>query len=163
MRSDRVRQHRALTDQKLAAAMQHQCRLLLLRLRRHEPHRRSCNRLADGGRVVGVVLAALEISLHVARWHQPHCVAKCLKLTAPMVCGWTRLNADQAGRQSREELQHLRSADAFTDQHCAIDRYTVNLKNRLRYIKTNRANVAHGRLPSLVVALVATTFGTSMP
>jgi len=35
MFTDRVRQQRTLKHQKLAAAMQHQTRLLLLRLRRH--------------------------------------------------------------------------------------------------------------------------------
>ena len=40
MSSDRVRQHRPLTTQKLPAAMQHQTRLLLFRFCRHETHRR---------------------------------------------------------------------------------------------------------------------------
>ena len=38
MPTDRVRQHRALADQELATAMEHQGRLLLLRFRRHKPH-----------------------------------------------------------------------------------------------------------------------------
>src|ERR1700757_4720966 len=66
MPADRVRQHRSLTNQKLPAAMQHQAGLLLFGLGRHEPHRRPRDRLADGSSVVGIVLVAFEIGLHVA-------------------------------------------------------------------------------------------------
>ena len=65
-----------------------------------------------------------------------------------MMCGRTCLNADEAGRQRREELQKLRSADTLADHHRAIGVHAVNLKNRLRDIETDRANLAHGRLPS---------------
>src|SRR6516225_2056961 len=70
MPADRIRQHRSLTNQKLPATMQHQARLLLFRFCGNETHRWSRYRLADGGRIVGVILAALEVGLHVARWHQ---------------------------------------------------------------------------------------------
>src|SRR5260221_14694338 len=49
MPADRVRQHRSLTNQKLPAAMQHQARLLLFRLRRNKSHRRPLDRLAAPG------------------------------------------------------------------------------------------------------------------
>src|SRR5229473_2908852 len=148
MPADRVRQHRSLTNQKLPAAMQHQARLLLFRLRRNKSHRGPRDRLADCGSVVGIVFAALNVGLYVARRHQPHRVAEPLKSAAPVMCGRTCLNADEAGGQRREELQQLRSANAFADHHRAIDIYAVNLKNRLRDIETDRANLAHGRLPS---------------
>src|ERR1700730_15556400 len=64
------------------------------------------------------------------------------------LCPRQFLNADEAGGQRREELQQLRSANAFADHHRAIDIYAVNLKNRLRDIETDRANLAHGRHPS---------------
>ena len=98
--TDRVRQHGSLTNQELPAAMQHQARLLLFRFGGYKPHRRPRHRLADGGSVVGIVLATLKISLHVTRRHKPHSVAKRLKLTAPMMCTRARLNTDQAGWQS---------------------------------------------------------------
>src|SRR6478672_4609802 len=128
--------------------MQHQARLLLFGFYRYKAHRRPCHRLADCSSVVGVILAALEIGLHIARRHQSHCVTKRLKLPAPMMCGRTSLNADHAGRQTREKLQQLRTADPLADRHLAIAIHAVNLKYRLRYIETNRANLAHGRLPS---------------
>ena len=65
MTADGIRQHRALTHQKLPAAMQHQARLLLLGLRWHKPHRGPRHRLADRRCIVRVVLAALEIGLHI--------------------------------------------------------------------------------------------------
>src|SRR5262249_46235368 len=148
MPTDRIRQHRSLANEKLPAAMQHQARLLLLRLRRDKSHRRPCNRLADGGSVVGVILAALEVGLHVARRHQLHRMAERLKAPAPIMCGRARLNSYEAARQCREEFQDLRSADALADDHRAMSIHAVNLKNRLRYIETDRANLAHGRLPS---------------
>src|SRR2546428_4863287 len=72
MPTDRVRQHRSLTNQKLPAAMQHQARLLLFRLRRDKSHRWPYDRLADCCSAIGVVLAGLGVGLHVARRHQPH-------------------------------------------------------------------------------------------
>src|SRR3974390_3162030 len=77
--ADRIRQHRPLTYQKLPAAMEHQNRLLLFRLSRHETHRWPRDRLANCRSVIGVVLNAFEIGLHIARWHQLHRVAERLK------------------------------------------------------------------------------------
>src|SRR5262245_33741248 len=146
--TDRVRKHRSLTNQELPAAMQYQARLLLFRLRRHKPHRWSRDRLADCGSVVGIVFAALEISFYVARGQQPHRVPERPKPPAPIMRARTRLNADEAIRQACEEVQQLRSSDAPPHHHRAPDIYAVNLKNRLRDIETDRANLAHGRLPS---------------
>src|SRR5215470_4698796 len=163
MPADRVRQHRSLTNQKLPAAMQHQARLLLFRLRRNKSHRGPRDRLADCGSVVGIVFAALNVGLYVARRQQPHGMAERPKLAAPIMCGRTCLNADEAGGQRREELQQLRSANAFADHHRAIDIYAVNLKNRLRDIETDRANLAHGRHPSKWFVSTQPPYGTSMP
>jgi hypothetical protein len=55
---------------------------------------------------IGIILTALNVSLHIARRHQPHRVAQHLKLAAPMMCRRTGLNADQAVRQSRKELHY---------------------------------------------------------
>src|SRR5271169_4699595 len=163
MPTDRIRQHGALPDEKLSAAMQHQCRLLLFRLCWDKPHRRSGDRLADGGSVVGVVLAALEVGLHVTRRHQPHRVAKRLKLAAPIMSARTRLNTNEARRQRCKERQHLRSANTLADHYRAIRIDPVNLKYRLRDIETNRANLAHGRLPSKWFVSTQPPYGTSMP
>jgi hypothetical protein len=68
----------------------------------------------------------------------------------------TCLDADQTGRQGRKELQHLRATYALADDRRASTIYPVNLEYRLRNIETNRANLAHGRLP-IVVCVDATT------
>src|SRR6266511_2173037 len=153
----------SLTSQQLPAAMQHQARLLLFRLRRHKSHRRPRDRFADCGGVVGIVFAALQIGFHVARRHQPHRVAERLKPAAPIMCGRTRLNADEAGRKGREELQQLCSGDALPDYYRASSVHAVNLKNRLRDIETDRANLAHGRLPSKWLVSTQPPYGTLMP
>src|SRR5262245_61311336 len=146
--ADRIRQHRSLTNQKLPAAMQHQAGLLLFGLGRDKSHRRPRDCFADCGSVVGIVFAALQIGFHVARRQQPHGVAKRLKPAAPIMCARTCLNADEAGWQAREELQQLRSANALADHYRPIGVHAVDLKNRLPDIETDRANLAHGRLPS---------------
>src|ERR1700733_8495745 len=163
MPADRIRQHRALTDEKLPTAMQHQARLLLFRFCWHEPHRRSRHRLTDRGGIIRVILAALEISLHIVRRHQPHRMAEHLKLAAPMMCGRTRLNTNEAWRQGGEKLRHLSAAYPPADHHCAINIHAVDLKDRLRNIKTNCANFAHGRLPSSWFASTQPPYGTLMP
>src|SRR5271168_1194943 len=120
MPADRIRQHRALTDEKLPTAMQHQARLLLFRFCWHEPHRRSRYRLTDRSSIIRVILAALEVSLHIVRWHQPHRMAERLKLAAPIMCGRTRLNTNKAWRQGSEKLRHLSAAYPPADHHCAM-------------------------------------------
>src|SRR6202161_569568 len=163
MPADRIRQHRALTDEKLPTAMQHQARLLLFRFCWHEPHRGSRHRLTDRSSIIRVILAALEISLHIVRRHQPHRMAEHLKLAAPMMCGRTRLNTNKAWRQGSEKLRHLSAAYPPADHHCAINIHAVDLKDRLRNIETNCANFAHGRLPSSWFASTQPPYGTLMP
>src|SRR5271154_684577 len=163
MPADRIRQHRALTDEKLPTAMQHQARLLLFRFCWHEPHRRSRYCLTDRSSIIRVILAALEVSLHIVRWHQPHRMAERLKLAAPMMCGRTRLNTNKAWRQGSEKLRHLSAAYPPADHHCAINIHAVDLKDRLRNIETNCANFAHGRLPSSWFASTQPPYGTLMP
>src|SRR5262245_19152619 len=87
-------------------------------------------------------------------------MAERRKLTAPVMCGRTRLNADQARRQSYEELQHLRAGQTLADHNRTISVHAVDLKHQVRNIQTDRANLAHGRLPSSWFALSAATLGT---
>ncbi len=56
---------------------------------------------------------------------------------------------DQARRQSGEDLQQLQTTDTLADHHRARTINPVHLEDRLRNIQTNRANLAHGRLPSM--------------
>ena len=61
MSAQGIDQHRALPDQKTARSMQHQHRLLLGVLYRHEPHRRAGYGFADRFRIGGIVLVALDV------------------------------------------------------------------------------------------------------
>ena len=61
-----------------------------------------------------------------------------------MMGTWARLNANNARRQSREELKHLGAAHTLADYNRAIVIHAVNLKYRFRNIETNRANLTHG-------------------
>src|SRR5262249_31368446 len=126
----------------------HQGSLLILALDRDEPHRRSRHRLADRRSIVRIILAALEVGLHVARRHQPRGMAKCLQLTAPMMPRRTGFDADQARPQTAKELQHLRPTDALAKHYRSDLVDAVNLEHRLRNIETDCDNLAHGRLPS---------------
>src|SRR5262252_4647463 len=143
-----VAQHRALTHQQLSGPVQHQGGLLLLRLDRNKPHRWSRHCLADRRRIVRVVLATLEIGLHIARRHQLHRVAKCLQLATPVMGRGTGLDADQARLQAGKELQQLRPTDTLANNHRPSLVDAVSLEYRLRNIETDCDNLAHGRLPS---------------
>src|SRR5258707_15243060 len=76
---------------------------------------------------------------------------------------WTRFDSNQTRRQIGEEYQYLGATNALADHHRtgAID--PVHLEHRLRNIKTDRDNLAHGRLPSMWLALAQPPYGTSMP
>src|SRR6185295_13130541 len=109
--------------------------------------------LADRRSIVRIVLAALQVGLYVARWHQPHCMTDGLQLAGPVMGRRTSLDADEAPRQTREKLQHPGPADPLADHHRAQPINPVNLEDRFRNIETNRDNLAHGRLPSKWFAL----------
>src|ERR1700691_5601952 len=63
MAAQRVHGHGPLLDHQGAGLMQHQHGLLVGALDRNEPHIGPRHRLADRRRIVGVVLAALEVGL----------------------------------------------------------------------------------------------------
>src|SRR5437016_5337325 len=75
----------------------------------------------------------------------------------------TRLDPDQTGRKFAKVLQHLCATDALADHHRARNINPINLEYGLRNIEANRANFAHGRLPSMWFALTQPPYGTPMP
>src|SRR6516162_11332127 len=77
--------------------------------------------------------------------------------------GRTRFDPDQAGWQLAKILQNPCATDALADHHRARIIDPVHLEYRLPNIQTNRANLAHGRLPSMWFALTQPPNGTSMP
>jgi hypothetical protein len=83
--------HRSLPDQQITRAVQHQCRLLLHRLRRHKPHAWSRHSLAD--------------RLRISRIR--HLVSKPRQFLCPVMRRRTGFNANQATRQGAEKLHDL--------------------------------------------------------
>src|ERR1700722_6261833 len=163
MTTYRVAQHGTLTHQQLPRSMQHQCSLLFPRFNRNKAHRWPADRLADRCRIVRIILAAFEIGLYIARWHQLHRMTESLQLAAPMMSGRTSFDTNKARRQIREKLQHLRTANALAYHYRSGVIDTVNLEYRLRNIETNRDNLAHGRLPSKWFVSTQPPYGTPMP
>src|SRR3954453_5230670 len=99
MRPQRIDHLGLLPQQKIARAMLHQPALLLGRLRSPKSHRRPANRLADRLGIGRIVLVALDVSLHVLRWHQTNLVTELRQLTGPLVRRGTGLHAYQARPQ----------------------------------------------------------------
>src|SRR4051812_2780156 len=95
MSSQCIDQLRALAHHQIASSMLHQLTLLIGRFDPNEPHGRPSNRLTDRGRVSGVVLVALDVSLDVLRWHSD-LVAEPRQFACPMVRRGTGLYADKA-------------------------------------------------------------------
>src|ERR1700730_3908696 len=77
--------------------------------------------------------------------------------------GGTCFDPHQARRKLAKIFQHPSSIDALADNDRARNIDPVHLEYRLRNIKPNRANLAHGRLPSMWFASTQPPYGTSMP
>jgi hypothetical protein len=75
--------------------------------------------------------------VRIATAHFPDDAIKCIGGSPPLAA--ITLNASTSVETSLFNIDHIQRT---------INSYAVNLKYRLRNIKTNRANLAHGRLPS---------------
>src|SRR5262249_28110813 len=123
---------------------------------------RAPNSLANRFRIGGIVFVALDVRLHVLRWHQSHLVAKRAQLPRPVVRRRARLQANQTGRQSTKERQNLRTPKLLAQNRRSLCIDPVHLKNMLRQVKSDRSNLAHGWLP-FAADSIRQQFGTQMP
>ena len=135
-----IEQHGALTDQKIAAAVYGQDALLFGALNRHKAHGGPGDGFANGFGIGSIVLAALDVGLHIGRRHETDLVAKQLDLAGPVVGGGTGLHANQAGWQGLQETEHRATAQLLAKSDIAIRVDAVKLKNSLRQIQTNGAH-----------------------
>jgi hypothetical protein len=87
MCADRVCHLGQLAHQKVAGPVQHQDRLLLFGLHRHEAHARPRHCLADRPCVRSIGLAALDVGLHVRRRHEANILAELRQLSRPVMRG----------------------------------------------------------------------------
>ncbi len=111
MPTDGVRQLGAALDHPLTGPQQHQRRLFLGALDRHEAHRRPAHRLTAAFGVAGVVLVARHVPLHVLRRDQPNLMAKTAQHPRPLVRGPARLEPHDRRLQLAEERHHLTSTE----------------------------------------------------
>ena len=130
--------------------MQDQRRLLRLALDRDKAHRGPAHRLADRRRVGRVVLLPPDIGLDILRRHQPDLVPECRELARPVMRRGAGLHADQTAPQPGEERHHLPTPQRLAQHHLACCIHCVDLKHLLGQIETDRGNLTHGWLPSLV-------------
>src|SRR4051794_28582881 len=130
--------------------MQHQHRLLLGILYRHEPHRRARNGLADCFRISGIVLVALDVGLHVGRRHQLHRMPQRRQLTRPMVRCRAGFHADQTRRERPEVGGHAAARQPPANDNVPIGVDAVDLEPVFGEIQTDGGNLHGGRLLSFV-------------
>src|SRR5712672_231472 len=126
--------------------MQHQLALLLGRLNPYKTYGRAAHRLTDYLRVGGIVLIALDVGLHILRWHQAHLMAQL----RPNGRRGTGLHADQAWRQSLEERRNLAAAKLLSDDDLLGRVNAVNLKHVLGDIQTDRGNLHVDGSPDVI-------------
>jgi len=137
-----------LSHQQITSFVQHQHRLLLDALHRHEPHLGSGHGFADRLRISGIGHSALHIRFHISRRHQPHIVAQGEYFSAPMMGRCTCLHPDQERRQGGEELQNLSAPQLPTGQNLPFSADRMDLKHILRQIDTNGHDILlHGSTP----------------
>src|SRR6266436_5479181 len=130
--------------------MQHQLVLLFGRLNPYKTHGRAAHRLTDCLRVGGIVLIALDVGLHILRWHQTDLMAQLRQLACPMVRRGTGLHADQAWRQSLEEPRNLAAAKLLSDDDLLGRVNAVNLKHVLGDIQTDRGSLHVDDSPDVI-------------
>ena len=152
MGAQRVDQHGPLADQQVASPMQHQHRLLIFALHRHERHMRSCHCLGDGGGVCRVILLApLNIGFDTRRWDQPDLMAQRRHSPCPVMGRRARFHAHQAGRLCRKELLDRRAPELLAHDNTAALINSVNLENMLGKIKPDGDNAHVDGPPNVAV------------
>ena len=127
--------------------MQHQHRLLLLRLDFNKAHGRARHRLTDRLRVRRIVLVPLHVRLHIPGRHQPDFMSKLRDLPRPVMRGSAGFNADKARSLLLKERQYLAAPQLPAHNNAARRINPMDLKDVLREIKPDCGNFVHGRLP----------------
>src|SRR5262249_5248207 len=140
---------RAPAPHLLAHPCQHQRRLLRLCLHRHETHRRPAHRLADRLGVDLVVLAPLDVGLHILRRQQHHLMTQGPQLPGPVVGPTAGLYPHLRWRETGKEVEHLAPTQLPAQHHLLALIHSMQLKNTLGRVHTNANNLFHGRLPWL--------------
>ena len=104
--ADGIGQLRAAAHQPVADPDQHQSRLLLRCLHRHEAHRRPAHCLAQRLSVRRIVLALLDIGLSQLRRYQLHLMPERLQQPCPMMAATAGFDRDHRRFKFLEERYH---------------------------------------------------------
>src|SRR5580693_8221377 len=127
--TDGVAQLRAIADQPVTYADQHQARLLLSRLHRHEAHRRPAHRLAKRFRVDRIVLAALNVRLDELRCDQLHRMPERLQQPRTMVARPAGFDRDHSRRKLLKDCEHLLASEFLAQNWFLGGVHSVKLEN----------------------------------
>ena len=155
--TDAVHAGDAFLFQALAQTVHAQHALLGQRLGLHEVHVLAGSRLADGGRIVGIVLAAPALDplrRDELRWNHAGIEATFAQLATPVVGTVAGLHRHEAacGQIGTPEEELLALERAVRD-HLARGINRVDLDQILGQIDADSCNVAHGTSPSTVVEI----------
>lgn len=100
--------------------------------------------LCNGLGVVVVVLLSLHERLHIDRRDDPGLMAKLPQSTADKVHAETSLHADDAGRQSLEDLKERQSLDLATESDLAVSAETDDMEDFLADVDADRGQRCGG-------------------
>jgi len=148
VRSQGVDQHSSLTDEQGSCAMYDQDRLLFLTLDGDKSHRRASDGFTNRLGVDGVVLTAFEIWLHISRGHEPHSMPQPLEFSSPVMRRAASLDSDHTGMQLCKERQKFTAPQTLSQHNGAVLSNSMNLKNMLRDIESDRSSPSHPYAPS---------------
>src|SRR5262249_44275145 len=132
-----------------ARAMQRQQSLLLGAFDWYKAHARPRYRLANGLRVVAIILVALDVRFDEARRHELDRVSQFDELARPVMCAPASFHADQAGGSIGEELQELSAFQLPAQQHLATLVHSMDMKYALCQVDADRRNLHADAPPRL--------------
>ena len=118
--------------------------LRFFRLHRHKPHGRALRRLDNRGRVIAVILLALEKRFDIDRWDQLARVAKSDDLPTPVMRTAARPPSQSGTEALRREMQGTSPAKAFAEDRLAFCRRPMELETPLRNVDADNGNLVHG-------------------
>ncbi len=120
----------AVVDEPAAHPDQHQRRLLIGGLCRHETHRRSAHRLAQRLGIRCVILAALHIRLRQLRRDQLHLMPERPEQTRPMMRSSTGFDCYRRRCQRLEKSNHLATCQLFAQHRLLCRIHSMQLNTR---------------------------------
>ena len=107
--------------------------------------------LADRLGIDRIVLVPFHERLHVSRRDQLYLMPKRGNFARPVMRATACLKRDNTARLRGEELQQLGAGQPPAEHHLPARIRAVRMKNSLRNIQPDRANLCHGRLLLVVI------------